>query len=218
MTGTGTVWLVVAGWTAVGAGAGAAVRAASVRLAGVEGLEVGRRAWQRGGPLLLTAALFGALALQLGPQPALLVHSLWAAVLVQIIFFDAEHHLVLDRVLLPAGACAIGLSVLVPGAGWQASLIAGAVSGGLFLAAAVLGRVVLGQEALGLGDVKLAAFVGLVLGPLAGAALIAGVVLAGVTVGALLLARRKGLHDGIAYGPFLAAGALLGLFLAGRAA
>jgi prepilin signal peptidase PulO-like enzyme (type II secretory pathway) len=210
------VWLVVGSWALLGAMVGAGVRAANVRLAGAEGLDAGGRLWQRGGPVLVTAVLFGALALQLGVQPMLVVRSLWLAVLVQITFFDAEHHLVLDRVLVPAGMAAVMLSLVTPGVGWQSSLIAGAVAGAVFLAIALGGALLLRTEALGMGDVKLAAFVGLMLGVgYAATGLVAGVVLAGLVAMALVVVRVRRVRDGIAYGPYLAAGAILSLFLAG---
>ncbi|MFZ0214819.1 MAG: prepilin peptidase, partial [Candidatus Dormiibacterota bacterium] len=85
-----------------------------------------------------------------------------------------------------------------------------------FVLIAVLGRVALGGEAMGLGDVKLVAFIGLALGIQAAAvALIAGVVLAGIVALVLVLTRLRGMRDSIAYGPYLAVGSLLALFLAG---
>jgi leader peptidase (prepilin peptidase)/N-methyltransferase len=79
---------------------------------------------------------------------------------------------------------------------------------------ALVGRLVLRGEALGMGDVKLAGFIGLALGVQGTvAALVLGVLLAGVVAAVLLVARVRSLRDTIAYGPFLAVGALLGLFL-----
>ncbi len=43
-------------------------------------------------------------------------------------------------------------------------------------------------------------------------AVLLGVILAGVVALALVLLRRRHLKDSIAYGPFLAAGALVALF------
>lgn len=209
-------WLIVGGWALLGALVGAGVRAANVRFAGTEGLDAGRRAWQRGGPVLVTTVLFAALALQLGLQPTLVIRSLWVAVLVQVTFFDAEHHLVLDRVLVPAGMAALLLSLVTPGVGWQSSLIAGAVAGAVFLTIALGGSLLLRAEAMGMGDVKLAALVGLMLGVgYAATALMAGVVVAGLVAMALVVVRVKRVRDGIAYGPYLAAGAILSIFLAG---
>jgi prepilin signal peptidase PulO-like enzyme (type II secretory pathway) len=78
------------------------------------------------------------------------------------------------------------------------------IGGGLFLLAAWLGR-----GAMGLGDVKLAAVLGVVLGyPLIFPGLLAGVLAGGLAALALLLAGRAGRKDTMAYAPYLALGAL----------
>ncbi|HEY4028052.1 MAG TPA: A24 family peptidase [Candidatus Dormibacteraeota bacterium] len=208
--------LIAAGWALVGAVAGVVVRVASVRLARGEGLEPGRRAWQRYGPVLLTAALFGLFGWRIGAGPALLIRSLWVAVLVQVIFFDLEHQLVLDRVLLPGAVAALVLSLVTPHLGLVPAVLTGLVTGLVFLAIAEAGRVVFKAEAMGFGDVKLSAFLGLILGPRPTFnAVVVGVILAGVVAVGLLSLRLRGMRDSISYGPFLAAGALASLFTLG---
>jgi leader peptidase (prepilin peptidase)/N-methyltransferase len=65
---------------------------------------------------------------------------------------------------------------------------------------------------MGFGDVKLAVFLGLLLGPLPTVqALFYGVFLAGlVSIGVIIW--RRSMKGTIAYGPYLAAGALIVLF------
>jgi leader peptidase (prepilin peptidase)/N-methyltransferase len=211
-----TVLLVAlaAGWAVVGAGAGVAVRVGSVWLARGEGVEPGRKPWQRYGPVVLAAVLFGLFAWRVGPHWILLIRSLWVAVLVQVIFFDLEHRLVLDRVLLPAAVLALLLSPVTPGLGFVPAVLTGLVTGLVFLAIAELGSLVFKAEAMGYGDVKLAAFLGLILGPRPTFnAVVLGVILAGVVAVVLLASRLRGMRDSISYGPFLAAGALTSLFV-----
>ena len=206
--------LIAAAWTVVGAGAGVLVRVASVWLARREGLEAGRKPWQRFGPVVLAAVLFGLFAWRLGPHWVLLIRSLWVAVLVQVIFFDLEHRLVLDRVLLPSAVAALLLSPVTPGLGLVPAVLTGLVTGLVFLAIAELGSLVFKAEAMGYGDVKLSAFLGLILGPRPTFnAVVLGVILAGVVAVALLALRVRGMRDSISYGPFLAAGALTSLFV-----
>jgi len=158
-------------------------------------------------------AAFGA---QLGWHLVLLVRALWAAVLVQVLFFDLAHRLILDRVLLPAAVLAFLAGFVTPGVGWESSLAAGVGAVAVFGGFAFLGRLLLRGEVLGMGDVKLAGFIGLALGVQGTvAALVVGVILAGLVAAVLVVARRRSLRDTIAYGPFLAVGALLGLFLSG---
>jgi leader peptidase (prepilin peptidase)/N-methyltransferase len=206
-------YVVAGAWGLVGVAAGIAVRRASVWLARLEGLQPGYGRWQVYGPPILAGLLFGVFGWRLGAHPLLLVRSLWVAVLVQVIFFDLEHHLILDRVLLPAAACALLLSLVTPNLGWVAALLTGLGTGLVFLAIAAVGALIFHAEAMGLGDVKFSAFLGLILGlrPTL-AAVLMGVALAGVVALVLVLLRRRHLRDSIAYGPFLALGALVALF------
>ncbi len=205
--------LLVAGWAALGAGMGLLIRCGSVRLARLEGLGPGSRPWQVAGPVVASAALFGLFAWRFGPQPVLLIKSLWVAVLVQVIFFDAEHRLILDRVVAPAAALALVLSPVTPGLGLLPALIGGLGAGLAFLALALLGAWLFKAEAMGLGDVKLAALLGLLLGRETVTAVSIGVILAGGVALTLVLLRRRGMRDSIPYGPFLATGALAALLV-----
>ena len=206
--------LLALGWAVVGAAVGGLVRVASVWLARGEDVESGRKPWQRYGPVVLAGALFGVFAWRIGPHWLLLIRSLWVAVLVQVIFFDLEHHLVLDRVLLPSAVAALVLSLVTPDLGLVPAVLTGLVTGLVFLAIAELGAFVFKAEAMGYGDVKLSAFLGLILGPRPTFnAVVLGVILAGVVAVALLALRIRGMRDVISYGPFLAAGALTSLYL-----
>jgi prepilin signal peptidase PulO-like enzyme (type II secretory pathway) len=203
--------LVALGWAVVGAGAGWVVRWGSVRLARLEELEPGAKPWQVYGPPILTAILFGIFAYELGPVPMLAVRSVFVLVLVQVIFFDYEHRLILDRVMFPSMAAALVVSLF--GQPWWAGIATGLLAGLLFFLLALAGSAIFKTEALGFGDVKLAAFMGLLLGPLSTIqALFYGVVLAGVvSVGVVI--KNRSMKGSIAYGPYLAAGAVIALYL-----
>ncbi len=202
--------LLPVGWALVGAAGGWLVRWGSVRLARLEGLEPGNRQWQVYGPPIVAALLFAIFAYGFGPVPLLLLRSLFVLVLVQIIFFDFEHRLILDRVLFPSIAVALVASLF--GQPWWAGLATAFAAGLLFLLLALLGQVIFKAEAMGLGDVKLAFFMGALLGPLPTAqALFYGVFLAGAASVGVIIYRRS-MQGTLAYGPFLAAGALIVLY------
>ncbi|HUZ87221.1 MAG TPA: A24 family peptidase [Candidatus Baltobacterales bacterium] len=202
--------LLALGWGVLGAAAGWAVRWGSVRLARLEELEPGNQPWQVYGPVILSAALFAAFALRVSPLPLLALRSLFVLVLVQVIFFDFEHRLILDRVMFPSMVLALVVSLF--GRPWWAGIATGLAAGLLFLLIAVVGAAIFKAEALGFGDVKLALFMGLLLGPLPTVqALFYGVFLAGMVSIAIIIWRRS-MKGTIAYGPYLAAGALITLF------
>jgi leader peptidase (prepilin peptidase)/N-methyltransferase len=202
--------LVAAGWAVVGAGAGWVVRWGSVRLAKLEGLEPAHRWWQVYGPPVLAAVLFGLFGFEISSFPLLVLRSFFVLVLVQVIFFDLEHRLILDRVMFPSMALALVVSLF--GHPWWAGIATGLAAGGLFLLLALAGSAIFKAEAMGFGDVKLAVFIGLLLGPLPTVqALFYGVFLAGLVSIGIIIWRRS-LKGTIAYGPYLAAGALIVLF------
>src|SRR5882672_10091569 len=203
--------LVALGWLVVGAGAGWVARWGSVRLAKLEGLEPGQAWWQVYDPPVLAAVLFGLFGLELGSFPLLALRSIFVLVLVQVIFFDLEHRLILDRVMFPSMALALVVSLFAHP--WWAGIATGIAAGGIFLLLALAGSAIFKAEALGFGDVKLAAFMGLLLGPLPTVqAIFYGVFLAGVVSVGMIVWRRS-LKGTLAYGPYLAAGALIVLYL-----
>lgn len=204
-------------WAVVGAGAGWVVRWGSVKLARLEELEPGSKWWQVFGPPVLSALVFGLYGFEISSFPTLVVRSIFVLVLVQVIFFDFEHRLILDRVMFPSILLAllVTLSPLIsPRLGlwqqpWWAGIVMGLAAGLLFLLLSLAGSAIFKAEALGFGDVKLALFMGLLLGwPYTFTALFYGVLLAAVGAITFIVIHRS-MKGTIAYGPYLAAGAIL---------
>ena len=157
----------------------------------------------------LTAAAFVAVAIARGDDGAELVLGLvLVAVLVPLALIDLDTRLLPNRILLPAAVAAVVLGVLLDASGEGERLLAGLLAGGFFLLAAIAF-----PRGMGLGDVKLAAVLGLFLGRDVAAALLFAL-LAGVLAGVVIM-RREGIAEGrrqaIAFGPFLALGGLFAL-------
>ena len=202
--------LIAIGWGVVGAAGGWIVRWGSVRLAKLEELEPGNKLWQVWGPPVVSAVVLAAFGFELGFGWLLILRSVFALVLVQVIFFDFEHRLILDRIIFPSMALAVAASVF--NHPWWAGLATGIVAGLLFALLALVGALIFKAEALGFGDVKFAAFMGFLLGPLPTVqALFYGVVLAGLASIGYIIWKRS-MKGTIAYGPYLAAGTLIVLF------
>jgi leader peptidase (prepilin peptidase)/N-methyltransferase len=204
--------LIAVAWTLVGAAAGWFLRWGSVKLARLEDLEPGSKAWQVYGPPIMSAAIFAIFGYTFATAPlALGLRSLFALVLVQVVFFDLEHRLILDRVMFPS--MALALLVSLTNKPWWLGIATGLGAGLLFLLLSLLGAAIFKAEALGFGDVKLAAFMGLLLGwPAIFQALFYGVLLAGIVAIGVVVWTRS-MKGTIAYGPYLAVGALISLYL-----
>jgi leader peptidase (prepilin peptidase)/N-methyltransferase len=141
-------------------------------------------------------------------------HDAWPGIalvllVVPVALIDLEHRIIPNRLVAPGAVAAIVL-VGIGGPGrLPAHLIAGAAAGGFLLAAALAY-----PRGMGMGDVKLAAVLGLFLGKSVAPAMLAALVAASLA-GAVVIARagaRAGRKTAVPFGPFLAVGALVGLF------
>lgn len=127
---------------------------------------------------------------------------LLACLLTVILIIDIEHHLILNRVVYPAIALAFLVPILTANYGIISAAIGGATGIGILLPLALLF-----PSGMGIGDVKLAALIGLLIGfPQVLIALLTCFVIGGTVGGSLLLARLKGRKDPIPLAPFLIIG------------
>jgi leader peptidase (prepilin peptidase)/N-methyltransferase len=157
---------------------------------------------------LLTGAVFALHAFVFEPGPLLLVRLVFAAVLIVLAFIDIDHRILPDSMTLTGIPLGIAASVWLP-PGWRASLIGVALGGGsLWLIAEGYYRW-RKVEGMGMGDVKMLAMIGAVLG---WRAVIVTLVLSscsGALVGAALLTRTKdGMQYALPFGTFLSLAAL----------
>jgi len=162
---------------------------------------------------LALGALYLATFLVLRGDPAELALGLvFVTALAAITLTDLELHLIPNRILL--AATVIGLAIVVPtdpGSLPERAIAAAAAGGGLLLVAIAYPR------GMGMGDVKLAAVMGLYLGRAVAPALLVAFA-AGALVAVAMLARdgSAARKRKIPFGPFLAFGGVVGL-LAGNA-
>jgi leader peptidase (prepilin peptidase)/N-methyltransferase len=130
--------------------------------------------------------------------------------LVPLALIDLDTRLLPNKITLPAAVVAVVLGTLLDPSGEVERLLAGAAAGGFFLLTALAY-----PRGMGLGDVKLAAVLGLFLGREVAAALLIGLG-AGVVVG-LAIMKRKGVSEGrktaVPFGPFLALGGVAALLV-----
>ena len=129
--------------------------------------------------------------------------------LVPVTFIDLDHRIIPNRIVGPSAVVALVILALTDADALPDHLIAAAAAGGFFLLAALAY-----PRGMGMGDVKLAALLGLYLGSSVAPALLAAM-LSGTLVGGAIIARKgvaEGRKTAVPFGPFLALGALVGLF------
>jgi leader peptidase (prepilin peptidase)/N-methyltransferase len=153
------------------------------------------------------AALFAAAELIVdGFGPALLA-GLFATIFLALTFTDLERRLIPNRVVYPSILLAAALSWA-----WPDRSVAQVFGGGA--AALVVTGIMyaLGRGAFGFGDVKMSALMGLVVGfPSVLVGIFIGAFAAGAFVLPLVILRVLDRRDYIAYGPFIAIGAIVAL-------
>ncbi len=161
------------------------------------------------------AGLFSIFALRIGLVWVLPAYLVFAFVTLVLLLIDLDSKRLPNAVLVPGGAAASVLLLTGAFLDGQSSevpraLIAGAVYFGLMFAIAVASR-----GGMGMGDVKLAAVLGLFTGYLSWAVFSGGVIfgfiLGGLTGLVLLLSGLKDRQDQVPFGPALITGSWIAI-------
>ena len=158
---------------------------------------------------LTTGVVFAGGALVYGLSPLLFVRLAFASALIVLFVIDLQHRILPNVITLPGIAAGFAASLFLP-PGWLSSLIGLIAGGGILFAIAEAYYRLRGIEGLGMGDVKMLAMIGAVLGwPLMLLTLIFAS-FAGSLVGVGLMASgRGGMQAALPFGTFLALGALV---------
>jgi leader peptidase (prepilin peptidase) / N-methyltransferase len=157
--------------------------------------------------LAVLATLIAACLAVFGLTLEALVDIAACAVLVVVTVTDLESRIIPNRIIVPALAAALVVQTARdPSVEW---IVAALGAGGFFLLLALIY-----PAGLGMGDVKMAAFLGAWLGAPVVVALFAGSLIALIPAIAILALRGgAGRKVGIPFAPFLAAGGIVALFL-----
>jgi len=169
-----------------------------------------------------TAVLFAFLYWHYGLGWELALVALYCCLFISLLLSDLEYGILPNKLVYPGIVIALVIASLGSIFGFEPSDIVG---GGfrLWIVDASVGGVIgfgilfiialASRGGMGWGDVKLAAFIGLVTGfPLVILALFLAVVGGGFTALILLLLKLKGRKDAIPFGPFLSLAAMVTLF------
>jgi leader peptidase (prepilin peptidase)/N-methyltransferase len=157
---------------------------------------------------LCLGALYAATVLVLWDDPGEIALGLvFVTTLVAITLTDLERRLIPNKILIVAAVFGVAIAAVTDPASLPERAAAAATAGGLLFGAALAS-----PRGMGLGDVKLAAVMGLFLGRNVGPAILVAL-LAGSLVGLAMIARHGATarKRAIPFGPFLALGGVVGL-------
>jgi leader peptidase (prepilin peptidase)/N-methyltransferase len=156
-----------------------------------------------------TAALCASVVIAKGADEDALLGLALVLLLVPVTLIDLDHRIIPNKLMLVGAIVAPALVLATAPDDLVEHLVAGVAAGGFFLLA-----VLAYPRGMGMGDVKLAAVLGLFLGRAVGPAVFIALI-SGTLVGAAVIARkgaREGRKTAVPFGPFLALGAVVALF------
>ncbi|MHB0912427.1 MAG: prepilin peptidase [Armatimonadota bacterium] len=157
-------------------------------------------------------------------------YALFGASLIAIFMIDLDHYIIPDQLSvfgILLGLARDGVGIAIGERNWRTQIFGSSipvpesvvgilVCGVAFLALAIISYYIFKKEAMGGGDIKLAAAIGANIA--VGWALVSffvAVTLGSVIGVALILAKKKTRRDYVPFGPFMVAGALIVIFFSG---
>ena len=162
----------------------------------------------------LSGLLFASVVFRFGIQPAAVALALFAWALVVITFIDLDHRIIPDVISLPGTALGFAFS-FAPGFPRPLDSVLGVAFGAGFLFLVLYAyEKIMGEEGMGLGDVKLLAMIGAFLGwqSLPITIMVSSLTGSVVGVGYALIKGESVRKFPVPFGPFLALGAMVHLF------
>lgn len=127
-------------------------------------------------------------------------------------FIDLKHQIIPDKVVLPTMTAGLVLNIVLHWENLADYLMGFALGGGIIFLIVVLSR-----GGMGGGDIKLFATVGMFLGfRLTALAMLLSFILGSIAGLALIILKLKKMKDAIPFGPFIALGSVISLFMGDR--
>ncbi|OIP71519.1 prepilin peptidase [Candidatus Atribacteria bacterium CG2_30_33_13] len=161
---------------------------------------------------LLTGMIYLIIYLIYGLSIQSLIYIILSSALIIIAFIDLNEQIVPDVISLPGIGVGLILSFFVPYLSFINSALGVVVGGGIILIIALVGSMIFKKEAMGGGDVKLAAMIGAFLGwRYTIISLFLGFFLGALVGIFLVLSKIKSKEDMVPFGPFIALGSLITL-------
>lgn len=157
---------------------------------------------------LALGAAFAATAVVFHDDPGQLALGLvFVAMLAAITLTDLERHIIPNKILIAGAVAGLAIAAATDPSSLPERGIAALAAGGLLLLIALAY-----PRGMGMGDVKLAAVMGLYLGSAVSVALAVGVITGALVGMGVMLRRGSGARKlAVPFGPFLALGGVVGL-------
>jgi leader peptidase (prepilin peptidase)/N-methyltransferase len=160
----------------------------------------------------LTGLIYLIIYLTYGLSIQSLIYIILSSALLIIAFIDLNEQIVPDEISLPGIAAGFILSFFVPYISFINSALGVVVGGGIILIIGMAGSVIFKKEAMGGGDVKLAAMIGAFLGwRYIVISLFLGFFLGALAGIILIISKIKSREDTVPFGPFIVLGSFITL-------
>jgi leader peptidase (prepilin peptidase) / N-methyltransferase len=158
----------------------------------------------------MTGVAFCLCFVRFGVQWPVLVAFAFVAAMIAIAFIDWDKMIIPNSIVLPGTVIGLAASIAIsPGDWWKYLAASAGAAAFLFVLAMIW------AGGMGPGDIKMAMFMGAVLGTAVIVGLFAAFLI-GALAGVVLMATKKRTRkDKIPFGPYLAVGAILALFFGG---
>ncbi|GAH20399.1 unnamed protein product [marine sediment metagenome] len=162
---------------------------------------------------LLTGLIYLIIYLVYGLSIQTLIYIILSSALIIIAFIDLNEQIVPDVISLPGIVIGFILSFFIPYISFINSALGVLVGGGIILIIGLGGSVIFKKEAMGGGDVKLAAMIGAFLGwRYIIISLFLGFFLGALAGIFLIMSKIKSREDVVPFGPFIVLGSFITLF------
>jgi leader peptidase (prepilin peptidase)/N-methyltransferase len=161
---------------------------------------------------LLTGLIYLIIYLVYGLSVQTLIYIILSLALIIIAFIDLNEQIVPDVISLPGIVIGFIISFFVPYISFINSALGVVVGGGIILIIGMAGSVIFKKEAMGGGDVKLAAMIGAFLGwRYITISLFLGFFLGALAGIILIISKIKSREDTVPFGPFIVLGSFITL-------
>ena len=160
----------------------------------------------------LTGLIYVIIYLIYGLSVQSLICIILSSALIIIAFIDLNEEIVPDVISLPGIITGLTLSFFVPYLSFINSALGVVVGGGIILIIGLVGLVIFKKEAMGGGDIKLAAMIGAFLGwRYIIISLFFGFFLGALAGIFLIMSKIKSKEDAVPFGPFIILGSFIAL-------